>query len=233
MTISILFSLIISSLSMAKSKPLWTEWYLLSVNGKPAGYFQEIAESDEKQVTVTQRWKEKEAIGLSDTFIGSVAENNSTLKPIAFFSERKSAEEVYKVDGKMISGSFSISVRNEKPKLKNEKKKVVIKKGSFLSNLIPMALSRAVGKSEVFPFQAIVEDARDGVYQLRSGLAKLQGVKKTIKGNECRQYEIEFNGMVGEWWIDGKGKLCSLHIPASQSKLELTTEAEAKKALSN
>jgi len=233
MILNILFSLLLAISAEAKTKALWTEWYILSVNGKTVGYFQEIAEESDKQVTVTQRWKEKEAIGTSETFIGSVAENNKTLTPIAFFSERKSSGEVYKVDGKMIAGAFSIAIRNERPKLKNEKKKVAIKERAFLSNLIPMALSRAVGKSETFSFQAIVEDARDGVYQLRPGVAKVQGVKKTIKGNECRQYEIEFNGMVGDWWIDGKGKLCSLHIPSSQSKLELATEVEAKKAFEN
>ena len=212
---------------------LWKAWYLYTVAGVAQGYFEEILEKrpGDNHLALTQRWVETEG-GRAETYIGSVAVDNTNLTPVAFFSERK-GPRVYKIDGRAKAGKLDMTFKPIKPTGKNTKKTVVLGPNVLLSNFVPLKLSRHEASAGTLNFSAVVEDAKDGNFDSRTGSAEVFGVTKEIKGVACRKSIVEFEGVAGEWWVTKEGKLCELSIPASKSKLELTTESEAKKALGN
>jgi hypothetical protein len=209
---------------------VWKAWYLYTVAGTPQGYFEEILEKrpGDKHLALTQRWVEFDG-GREETYIGSVALDNANLSPVAFFSERK-GPRVYKIDGRAKGGQLNMTFKPIKPAGKNTKKTVMLGPNVLLSNFVPLKLSRHEASAGTLNFSAVVEDAKDGNFDLRTGSAEVFGVTKEIKGATCRKSIVEFEGVAGEWWVTKEGKLCELSLPASKSKLELTTESEAKKA---
>ncbi len=211
---------------------LWRQWYLLETNGVTTGYFEEVAErrTKDNHLSITQRWVENDN-GRAETYIGSVAKDEKSLYPVAFFSDRKSKNSSYKIDGRVKDGKLTLTFKPQTPKGKSEKKVVPIKEGIIFSNFVPLYLSKQFGGAKDLEFLAIVEDARDANFDSRIGKAEFFGVTKEFQGNKCRKIHLEFNGMAGEWWISSEGKLCELRIPSNQSVLTLTTEAEAKKRL--
>jgi hypothetical protein len=214
------------------NKTLWKEWYVYTVAGKAVGYFEETVESRpaEKQIALTQRWVENEN-GRHETYIGSVATDDAKLNPVAFFSERKGPAGEYKIDGRAKNGRLIMTFTQLKPKSAKDKKTITLPPKLILSNFVPLLLARADAGKSAIAFTAIVEDARDGKFDARAGQAEIHGVNKDIKGQNCRRADVEFNGIAGEWWFTKEGKLCSVSMPAGQSKLEISTEAEAKKSL--
>lgn len=214
-----------------ENQVLWKEWYLFTTNGAAQGYFEEVMEKrpGDKHLAVTQRWVEKEG-GRTETYIGSVAADDGKLTPVAFFSERKGPKEVYKIDGRVKGGQLDMNYKPTKPKGQTVKKSAPVASDMVLSNFLPLLLARHEGGGE-FKFSAVVEDARDGNFSSRAGTAEVFGKTKEIRGQSCRRTVVEFNGVDGEWWITKEGKLCDLLMPGTQQRLQLTTEADAKKAL--
>ncbi len=233
MNISLLF-LLLTSPAFAAKEPvvLWQQWYILQVNGNPTGYFEEIAERrvKDKHISITQKWIENDG-GKAETYIGSVAKDNDSLDPVAFFSDRKSSSSSYKIDGREKNKKLTLTFKPETPPGVAQKKVVKLTKGVILSNFVPMFLAKKFGKEQKLNFLAVVEDARDANFDSREGKAEFHGVTKDIQGTKCRKVDLEFNGMLGEWWISSEGKLCELRIPSNQSVLTMTTEKEAKNSL--
>lgn len=201
------------------------------MGGVAQGYFEETMERRpaDHHLAISQRWVENEG-GPSETYIGSVAMDDGNLTPVAFFSERKGAR-VYKIDGRVKNGKLEMTFKPLKPAGKNTKKSVAIKPNVLLSNFVPLRLATHDTAKGSLSFSAVVEDAKDGNFDSRVGSAEVFGVKKDIKGISCRKSIVEFEGIAGEWWVTSEGKLCELSIPSNQSRLERTTESEAKKAL--
>ncbi|RZA08552.1 MAG: hypothetical protein EOP11_04515 [Proteobacteria bacterium] len=216
----------------AEAQILWKQYYLFTVNGVAKGYFEETAERrpKEKQLSVSQRWVETEG-GRTETYIGAVAEDNAKLSPVAFFSERTSAEHAYKIDGRAKGQELSMTFKSAIPPSPPIAKKTKMKAGTIFSNFVPLYLSKLDPSKGAVRFDAVVEDARDGNFETRAGTALLQAVKKTIHGQDCRKARVEFNGQIGEWWIATDGRLCEFSLPQVKAKLTLATEEEAKKAL--
>ena len=227
----------LSALSPAPSaagetKTLWKQYYLYTVNGQAKGYFEETAErrEKEKQLAVSQRWVETDG-GRTETFIGAVAEDNAALTPVAFFSERTGPRSAYKLDGRAKGSELSMTFRSTKPPSPAAQKKTAMKPGTIFSNFVPLYLSRLDPAKGAVRFYAVVEDARDGNFETRSGTALVQAVKKDIQGQTCRKARVEFNGQIGEWWIAQDGRLCEFSLPELKAKLSLSTEEAAKKAI--
>lgn len=231
-TLFLLLAALPASAAAPANKTLWKEWYVYSVAGVNQGYFEEVMESRpaDKQLALTQKWVENDS-GKHETYIGSVAADNAKLTPVAFFSERKGPASEYKIDGRAKNGQLSMNFTQMKPKAAKDKKTIGLSASLILSNFVPTLLARSDAGKGVISFNAIVEDARDGKFDSRSGKAEIHGVKKEIKGLSCRRADVEFNGIVGEWWFTQEGKLCAVIMPESKSKLEISTEAEAKKSL--
>jgi hypothetical protein len=221
-----------ASAATPANKTLWKEWYVYSVGGVAQGYFEEVMESrpGDKQLALTQRWVEKEG-GRHETYIGSVAADDAKLTPVAFFSERKGPTGEYKIDGRAKNGKLQMNFTQVKPKPAKERKTADLSANLVLSNFVPLLLARHDAGKGALEFLAVVEDARDGKFDARTGHAEVHGITKQIKGRSCRRADVIFNGLEGEWWFTKEGKLCSVNMPASQSKLEISTEAEAKKSL--
>lgn len=214
----------------AETTTLWKEYYLYSVSGKVAGYYEETAErrAGEKQLAVSQRWVEKEDGG-SETWIGAVAKDDGKFTPVAFFSERTGPSLSYKIDGRVKGQSLTMNFTSGKPVPHSSQAKTKITPTTILSNFVPFLLAaKEPGKSSTF--SAVVEDARDGKYLAREGKAEITAVKKEVKGHSCRKATVSFAGVSGEWWVATDGRLCEFSVSANNSKLELSTEAEAKKA---
>lgn len=233
MNLSFLFLFLCSSVFAAKDPVvLWQQWYILQVNGSPSGYFEEVAEKRVKDghISITQKWIEDDG-GKAETYIGSVAKDNEALDPVAFFSDRKSSNSSYKIDGRGKNKKLTLTFKPEIPPGAAQKKEINLAKGVILSNFVPMFLAKKFGKEPKLEFLAVVEDARDANFDSRVGKAEFHGVTKDIQGNKCRKVDLEFNGMLGEWWITAEGKLCELRIPSNQSVLLMSTEKEAKSSL--
>jgi hypothetical protein len=231
-TLILLLAALPASAATPASKTLWKEWYVYSVGGVNQGYFEEVMESRpaDKQLALTQKWVEMDS-GKHETYIGSVAADDAKLTPVAFFSERKGPRSEYKIDGRAKNAQLAMNFTQVKPKPAKDKKTIGLSANLILSNFVPLLLARSdAGKGEI-SFNAIVEDARDGKFDSRAGKAEIHGVKKEIKGHSCRRADVEFNGITGEWWFTNEGKLCAVIMPESKAKLEISTEAEAKKSL--
>lgn len=227
-----------SAAAPAKKNPppanetLWRQWYLFTAAGVPQGYYEETVERRpaEKHLAVSQRWVEKEG-GRTETFIGSVAFDTPKLAPVAFFSERTGAAKSYKLDGRAKGAKLELTYKPVQPPGANIRKSALLKPTTVLSNFVPILLSRRALSPGAFQFEAVVEDARDGNFDVRPGAAEVLGVNKQIGGQTCRKAIVDFAGEQAEWWITKEGRLCELTIHGSQAKLVMTTEAEAKKAL--
>lgn len=215
----------------AENTQLWKQFYLYTVNGQAVGYFEETAErrTKEKQLAVSQRWVENENGGRTATYIGAVAKDDGKFTPVAFFSERTGEGKSYKLDGRAKGDTLSMTYKPNAGASANKKTKM--KPGTILSNFVPLYLAKLDPNKGEVQFSAVVEDARDGNFETRGGTALVQAVKKEIQGRACRKAAVEFDGIVGEWWIATDGRLCEFFIPANKSKLTLSTEEEAKKAL--
>ncbi|MCO5143524.1 MAG: hypothetical protein M9962_10585 [Oligoflexia bacterium] len=214
------------SIAYAKNEKKWTEWYLYTINGNFQGYFEESLElrTDKNQLAISQNWVEQ-SDGIAKTFIGSVADNKA-LKPVAFFSNRE-GKTSYKIEGIEKSGTLSMTFHKDSAESK-EKKSIKISDDLVLSNFIPIYLARLVGQKEEIQFKALVEDAQDGNFDMRSATAKINGKTKTIKKENCRQFELNIDGISQEWWIAKNGKLCEVFIPSGNSRLVLSSEKEVK-----
>jgi hypothetical protein len=213
----------------AKTENLWKEWYLLTVNGRPMGFYLEVAEKrqSDKQIAITQRWVEKDGT-LSETYIGAVTSDDGKYTPVAFFRERKQNGKESKVDGMVKSGTLQITMQGGGAA--KEKKSVPIGPGMYLSNSLSFMLAKQKPGKDPFAFQAIVEDVRDGDYDPKDGAALISDTTKKIDGLECRKITVEFHGQA-EWWVAPNGKVCEINAPVNGTKIQLSTEKAAKKAL--
>lgn len=223
-----LFFLCSTTWVSAANQTLWKEWYLLTSGGKAIGFYEETAEKRpaEKQISVTQKWVEREGT-LAETYIGTIVADDGKLTPVAFFRERKQAGREDQVDGRAKNGSFDITVKLASGK---EKKSALLKPGTYLSNVLSIALAEKKPSKDPFAFQAIVEDVRDGDYQPKEGAALISETTKKIRGFDCRKITVEFNGQA-EWWIASNGRVCEINAPVNGTRIALSTEKEAKKAL--
>jgi hypothetical protein len=222
-----------SPASPPATKQLWRQWYLYTSGGQAAGYYEETAERrpGEKHLAVSQRWVEKEADGQrTETFIGSVSQDNPKLTPVAFFSERSGPARAYKLDGRAKGAQLELTYKPVTPPGANVRKVAALKGTTLLSNFVPLFLARRPAGGET-RFEAVVEDARDGNFDVRPGAAEVFGVTRQVQGDSCRKAVVDFAGVAAEWWFTKEGKLCEISIPQNQAKLTMTTEADAKKAL--
>lgn len=219
-------ALLAHSESSAAEK-LWKECYLLSMNGKPAGMYVEEVElrKKEKQIAVTQRWREKEE---GETYIGSVAMDDGIYSPIAFFNERQVGAQVTKTDGRIKNGKLNVTVKGSTGE--KDHRSYSLRPRTYLSNTISLLVAKKKPAKEPYLFRAIVEDVRDGSYEPRAGAALITNETKKIRGLSCRKVQVEFSG-TAEWWVATDGRLCAMTNPGNGSKIELSTEAAAKKAL--
>ncbi|HEY8278601.1 MAG TPA: hypothetical protein VIH99_03190 [Bdellovibrionota bacterium] len=215
----------------AKSETLWTAWYLITQKGSPVGYFEETAEKrpSDRQIAVTQKWVEK-AGARTETYIGSVS-GEEHLAPVAFFVERKGPKP-YKTDARAKGKRLEVTFKPGSPDLAKSTEYAPLADGTFFSSFVPMAIARRfAGQKGAFAFTAVVEDGGDMDVEVKKGLAEAQPSEKKIGKEECRQVLVKFDGKLQEWWITKKGKTCLVEFPDSDTKMELSTEALAKKAL--
>ncbi len=230
--IKFLFLLLSFSAHAAKNETLWTEWYLVTQKGQALSYFEETFEKrpGEGHVAVTQKWVEK--LGeRQEIYIGSVAAEG-TLSPVAFFVERKGGKNPYKVDGRAKDKKLEITFKPGRPDLAKSTEFASLGAHTYLSSFLPLWISRqfAPGKG-AFPFTAVVEDAGEMKVEVKKGIGEIQGVEKKFGQENCRQALVRFDGKIQEWWITAKGKVCLVEFPDSGTRMELSTESAAKKAL--
>jgi hypothetical protein len=252
----------------AKAENLWHEWYLVSRNGAPVSTFEETAERrpQDRELSITQRWVEKAAGGLSETYIGSVSAERD-LSPVAFFVERKGAKP-YKIDGRArvvndaagagrarvvndAAGAGRAKVVNDAagagraedkrleitfkpgtPGLAKSTGSAALGPGTYLSSFLPTAISRRfLGGKESFAFTAVVEDGGDMDVEVKRGTVEVGTAVKTIGKRKCRLAVVNLDGAAQEWWIAKNGLACRVVFPGSGTRMELSTEKAAKKAL--
>lgn len=216
----------------ARTETLWNEWYLVTQNGKPVSLFQETAEkrAKEGELSITQRWVEKINGERAETYIGSVS-GQEKLAPVAFFVERK-GKKPYKTDGRARNNQLEITFKPGTPDLAKSTELTPLGSGYYFSSFLPSAISRHfLGGKEAFAFTAVVEDGGDMNVEVKKGTVEVSAISKKIGKETCREAMINFDGKVQEWWITRTGKVCLVSFPDSATKMELTTEKAAKKAL--
>jgi len=221
--------------SNEKTEILWREWYLITQKTVAVGYFEETAERrpNDKQLAITQKWVEKMG-GKSETYIGSVAEE-ARLKPVAFFVERKASneEKSYKTDGRAKDNKLEITFRPASAALAKSTENTPLQPSMYFSSFVPMAVARHFKEKGPLSFVAAVEDDGNMNVEVKKGLAEVQKDEKKIMGENCRQVVIHFGGQLQRWWITKSGKACLVEFPETNTKMELSTEQQAKKALEN
>lgn len=212
-------------------KPVWTEWYLVSQKGAPLSYFEEIYEKRpaDKHVAITQKWVEK--IGArQEIYIGSVAQE-SNLEPVAFFVERKGGK-AYKTDGRAKGKKVEITFKPASADLAKSTEFTELKSDMLFSSFVPLAISRKFPSGKgAFSFTALVEDAGDMSVEVKKGIAEIQADEQKIGAEKCKHVLVQFDGKLQEWWITAQGKVCRVEFPDTNTRMELSTEAAAKKAL--
>jgi hypothetical protein len=216
----------------AHAETLWTEWYLISQAGKAVGFFQETAEKRpaRAELAITQRWVEKRGSERIETYIGSVS-SQKKLTPIAFFVEHK-GNKPYKTDGRAKNNQLEITFKPGTPDLAKSTELTPLGPGYFFSSFLPSAISRHfLGGKEAFAFTAVVEDGGEMNVEVKKGIVDVSTNSKNIGKETCREAMINFDGKVQEWWITRTGKVCLVNFPDSATKMELTSEKAAKKAL--
>jgi hypothetical protein len=216
----------------AHAETLWTEWYLVSQGGKPLSMFQETAEKRgrEGELSITQRWVEKAAGERAETYIGSVS-TQEKLTPVAFFVERK-GKKPYKTDGRAKNNQLEITFKPGTPDLAKSTELTPLGSGYYFSSFLPSAISRHfLGGKEAFAFTAVVEDGGDMNVEVKKGSVEVTTSSKKFGKENCREALINFDGKVQEWWVTRTGKVCLVNFPDSATKMELSTEKAAKKAL--
>jgi len=223
----------VSLAAPAKSEMLWKEWYLISQKGVAVGYFEETAERrpSEKQLAVTQKWVEK-MDGKAETYIGSVADE-ARLKPVAFFVDRKGGSEVksYKTDGRVKDKKIEITFKPVAASLAKSTEITSLQPSMYLSSFVPMAVARHFKEKGPLAFVALVEDSGDMSVAIKKGLAEVLKEEKKIGSETCRSVVIHFGGQLQKWWITKAGKACLVEFPDSGTKMELSSEKQAKKAV--
>jgi hypothetical protein len=221
-----------ASAHAAKSEKLWNEWYLVTRNGAPVSLFEETAEKrgQENEIAITQNWIEN-AGDRQETYIGSVS-NAETLAPVAFFVERKGGKP-YKTDARVKGQQLEITFKPGSPDLAKSTELTPLGKGYYLSSILPTAIARKfVGKAkESFAFTAVVEDGGDMNVEVKKGTVDVGTKEKKIGKENCREALVVFDGKSQEWWVTKAGKACLVVFPDSGTKMELSTEKAAKKAM--
>lgn len=236
-----ILSLLFTSLSLASATTpgvatLWKQYYLYSVNGKARGYFEETAERrpKEKQLAVSQNWVEMDDGTRTETFNGSVAKDDAHLTPVAFFSERSAGKFTYKIDGRAKGKTLSMNFKPTSPEGPAVHKTTTLQSNTIFSNFVPLFLKKLDPNSGPASFAAVVEDAHDGNFTSRKGVASFSSSKREIEGKTCRKANVNFDGSKSEWWVAvDDGRLCEFTAPTEGARLKLSTEADAKKALGN
>lgn len=230
--IALLTSLLLAQASLAKvpSTPLWNEWYLISVDGTATSYFQETAERrpTENSIAITQNWVEADG---SEVYIGSVSSAEKDLRPIAFFSVRKSKTINHKIDARTTGKKLIVTLKQQNKKASKIEKSIEIKPGLYLSSFLPMAVSRKIGEKGAFQFNAVVEESHEEAFEVRKGIVEVTGESKKVNSMACHGALIQIDGTISEWWITKDGKVCEVSYPSTNTKMVLTTEEKAKKAL--
>lgn len=227
---STLLALLVSAPALAaKPETLWKSWYVYSINGKASGFYEETAErrTEEKQIAVNQKWVEREGT-LSETYIGSISTDDGKFTPVAFFCERKQSGKESVVDGRAKDSAMQITIKPAGGG--KEKRSAILKPGIILSNALPLMLAGKKASKDPMAFQAIVEDVRDGNYEPREGAALVSDATKKIGGLNCRKVTVDFQGAL-EWWVAPNGQVCEITNQANGTRIALSTEKEAKKAL--
>jgi hypothetical protein len=221
-----------ASSSPVKSVPLWKAWYLVSKDGKALSAFEETAEKRPRdaQIVITQKWIERVNGQKSEAYIGAVAEENR-LAPVALFVERTGKARSYKTDGRVKAGRLDLTFKPANGPKPKSTASTRLAAGTYFSNFVPMAVARHFSEKGAFQFTAIVEDDGEMNVEVKSGIVEIQSIEKIIGGESCWGALIRIDGSLQEWWITKQGKTCQVNFPDSNTRLELSTEAAAKKAM--
>lgn len=215
------------------AEKLWREWYLIRLDGKAQGGFEETAERrpGEGQIAITQKWIERVDGAKSEAYVGSVA-TEAKLDPVAFFVERK-GPKTYKTDGRVQGGNLVVTFKPS-PQWKGRRKTTETAKlvpGFYFSSFVPLAVARKLSEKGAFQFTAAVEDDGDMNVEIKQGIVEILGTEKKIGADQCGGALVRFDGSLQEWWVTKAGKTCLVTYPESTLRMEIVSEAEARKAL--
>jgi hypothetical protein len=212
----------------SENKILWAQWYTITNDHKPFMYLHEEVElrPKEKQIAISQRYWEKTQTGqVKEYYIGSVANDDKSLSPVAFFVERNNPQG--KVDGRAKKGV--LQVKASSPGSPPQKLTVTMEKNTIFSNFLPLLLARQKkgNTGESIFYSVILEDSYGGVYQLDSGTAIYTKDSKKIGDSLCAKVENTFQGIATTWWISDQGKICRISVPSFGRTQEAVSEKEA------
>jgi hypothetical protein len=233
-----ILSLILATASLAApsvkgAETLWREWYLITQNGVAIGYFEETAERrpQDKQLAVTQNFVEK-VDGKREAYVGSVS-TEADLDPVAFFVDRKAGtpEKSYKVDARVKGRNLEITLKPASPAIDKSTKSTTLSPSTIFSSFLPIAIARTFKGKAPLSFTAVVEDSGEMTVVSKKGLAEPQKEEKKIASEACRHAVVHFGGQLQHWWVTKAGKTCLVEFPDSGTKVELSNEKQAKKAV--
>lgn len=219
--------------AQAESKVLWDAWYKITVDGQPYGYSHDRVEKDGATYNYTNEVMTKDSSGNSIENVGVVSEGKMGLiaKKFNFLGDY---------------GSKKVSINAIYPK-DNVFEATVVEDGK--STKVP-STSFVSGEGRTIPsllfplwIKAFETDLSSGKTKslfviLEGGLPRPEGGKtfspvsaevKEIKAKTGKAYKIKLEDQEQLWSVDASGKPLVIESPSFHRRMEIATEAEAKK----
>ncbi len=213
---------------------LWDNWYVVTTDGTPESYYNEIAETigDKAQVRVNT-WI-KEGTKIKSENLGATAKNTPLLEPLLFNFRTQEMGIEKTLDGTIMNNGKVFSV-----KIKKGEKSLTPLRAEMLPKLIlvsffPVWIHKNYKKiTGVQPkdFSAIIEDQVADQVPVVKGNVYEMVPDELSKKTKTRKLRVVFNNIVAYWYVTPKGDPIEINAPSLKKHVKKVSKAEAEKFL--
>ncbi len=229
------FGFLIAPFSLAVASPLWDNWYTVSEHNTPHSYYNEKAEISGDRVKIQVNTWIREGKKIRSENLGASAKNTERLEPLFYnFRTQDAAGEDKVIDGTVDAKGKIFSVKNRTGIHQSKPLKAEMLPNLILASFFPVWIHQNYKRiSGVQPkeFSAILEDQVEGEVPVITGTAYEMRSDDFSTSTQTRKLRIEFNKVVGIWYVAQKGDAVRIDVPSLERVVTKTTRARAESYL--
>ncbi|MBU6375603.1 MAG: hypothetical protein KGQ59_06370 [Bdellovibrionales bacterium] len=220
-----------------KNEPRWDNWYTVTIlPNTPYAYYHELLQLTKGRLHFkTDMWKKEEGF-INSEQLGVFSLDDAALTPLFYnFHANYRATEI-SIDGTAEKGLMKVRIKRGQQELPLITRAIPSK--AFFASIFPVWLQRTLNstpenivKSATQPFIAILEDNQDSGFAAENGRFQVVPEDEYAKSTQSVRVQVDFNSQRSFWYLDKKGVPIRIEMPGQKTRIERSTEKQAKSFL--
>ncbi|NDD92235.1 hypothetical protein EBZ37_09135 [bacterium] len=220
-----------------KNEVRWDHWYTVTIlPNTPFAYYREsLTHTKGRLHFKTDMWKKEEGF-INSEQLGVFSLDDAGLTPLFYnFHATYRATEIT-IDGTAEKGLMKVRIKRGPQELPMITRAIPSK--AFFASVFPIWLQRTLNntpentvKSATQPFIAILEDNQDSGFAAENGRFQVVSEDDYAKSTQSIRVQVDFNSQRSFWYLDKKGVPIRIEMPGQKTRIERSTEKQAKSFL--